>query len=175
MGKENVRGDEVSNREVHGGEFKACYLFASDHYPYWQSLYPHLDWNYGMLGENLTVEGLDETKLMVGDIYKIGNALLQITQPREPCATFGTKMGSMDILKQFIAHERPGAYVKVLEEGTVTVNDTFQLVDRLDNSISVVQFFKLIFDKNKNQDHLKLLMNLEAIPLKKRKKLSVYI
>jgi MOSC domain-containing protein YiiM len=56
---ENVVGDEVSDRRVHGGIFKACYLFASDDYPYWKNLYPTLDWNWGMFGENLSVQGLN--------------------------------------------------------------------------------------------------------------------
>ena len=73
---EEVKGDEISNRKVHGGIYKACYLFSADHYPHWQNLYPQLDWHYGMLGENLTVEGLDETQICVGDIYKVGNALI---------------------------------------------------------------------------------------------------
>ena len=175
LGKVIVKGDEVSNRKVHGGEFKACYLFSANNYIHWENLYPNLDWYYGMLGENLTVEGLDETKLFVGDIYKAGNALIQITQPREPCATFGTKMGSMDVLKQFIDHSRPGTYVRVLEEGTVAVNDKISLVESAPNSLSIADFFKLIFDKEKDQEHLERAQTLDAIPLKKRVKLGAYI
>ena len=119
LDKEDVRGDEVSDRKVHGGIFKACYLFSEDYYPYWKNLYPDLDWHYGMLGENLTVNGLDETQICVGDIYKVGNALIQVTQPREPCTTFAAKMGSQDILAQFVAHGRPGTYVRVLQQGHV--------------------------------------------------------
>lgn len=175
LDKEEVKGDEISNRKVHGGEFKACYLFSADHYTYWQNLYPHLDWHYGMLGENLTVEDFDETKIYVGDIYKVGNALIQITQPREPCTTFAAKMGSLDILEQFIAHGRPGTYTKVLKEGNVSVGDTFKLVEKAKNSISITDFFKLLFEREKNQKHLQLIVNNEAIPEKKRKKLKRFL
>ena len=106
--KENVKEDEVSDRRVHGGVFKACYLFSADYYPYWQNLYPNLDWDYGMLGENLTVSGLDEDNIVIGNIYKIGSALAQVTQPREPCYKFGVKFGFKDVLKQFIEHRHPG-------------------------------------------------------------------
>ncbi len=175
LDKKEVKGDEISNRKVHGGEFKACYLFSADHYTYWKNLYPKLDWHYGMLGENITVEGLDETQLYVGDVYKVGNALIQVTQPREPCTTFAAKMGSLDILEQFIAHGRPGTYTKVLKEGNVSVGDTFKLVEKAKNSISITDFFKLLFEIEKNQKHLQLIVNNEAIPEKKRKKLKRFL
>jgi len=103
---EEVKGDEISNRKVHGGIYKACYLFSADHYPYWQNLYPQLDWHYGMLGENLTVNGLDETQSYVVDIYKVRNELIQVSQQREACRTLAAKMASQNILPHFVAHGR---------------------------------------------------------------------
>jgi len=173
--KEQVRGDEISNRKVHGGAFKACYLFSAEHYPYWENLYPHFDWHWGILGENLTVKGLDENKIYVGDIYKIGSAVIQITQPREPCSTFGVKMGSQAILKQFIQHGYPGTYVRVLEEGYVKVNDTFELIEKAKNSLTTAQLSKLLFVKEKNQDLLALAINNDALPQRKKDKLRAYI
>jgi MOSC domain-containing protein YiiM len=173
--KEQVKGDEISNRKVHGGEFKACYLFSADYYPYWKNLYPHLEWNWGMLGENLTVKGLDESKIFIGDIYKIGTALIQVTQPREPCSTFGNKMGSQSVLKQFIVLGHPGTYVRVLEEGFVSANDTFQLVKQAKDSLSVAQLFNLYYAKDKEQDLLTLAIKNEALPFSKREKLKAYI
>lgn len=175
LDKEEVKGDEISNRQVHGGEFKACYLFSADHYPHWKNLYPQLNWDYGMLGENLTVEGLDETQLHVGDIYKIGNALIQVTQPREPCTTFEAKMGTTDIMSQFVTHGRPGTYVRVLKPGNVSVGDHIELIEKAKNSISITEFFKIIFEHNKNQEHLKRLVENESIPIKKRIQLARYI
>jgi len=173
--KEQVKGDEISNRKVHGGEFKACYLFSAENYPYWENLYPNFNWYYAMLGENLTVENLDETKIYIGDIYKIGNALIQITQPREPCNTFAAKMGTTDILKQFIAHGKPGTYVRVLEEGYVKTGDAFQLIQKEENSLSTSDFFNLLFAKNKNQEHLKLALKNDALPQRKKAKLLSFI
>jgi len=173
--KEQVKGDEISNRKVHGGEFKACYLFSADYYPYWENLYPHLEWHWGMLGENLTVEGLEESQLFIGDIYKVGTALIQVTQPREPCNTFATKMDSKYILKQFIAHGHPGTYIRVLEEGFVSVNDTFILVKKAENSLSVAQLFNLYYTKEKDQKLLDLVVKNEALPMRKRIQLATYI
>ena len=175
LGKETVEGDEISDREVHGGEFKACYLFSGNHYSYWKNLYPNLDWNYGMLGENLTVSDLDESKLYIGNIYKIGNALVQITQPREPCYKFGVKFGNQRVLKQFVRHGCPGTYVRVLEAGFVKTGDEFILIKEAKNSLTITQFFKLIFSKNKNQEHLQLAIHNDALPPKKRNDLSLFI
>ena len=175
LDKEEVKGDEISNRQVHGGEYKACYLFSADHYPHWKNLYPQLTWNYGMLGENLTVDGLDETQLHVGDIYKLGSALIEVTQPREPCTTFAAKMGTADIMQQFINHGRPGTYVRVLQQGFVNVGDTIELVQKAKNSVSIAEFFELLFKREKNQSHLKYLVESESIPLKKRMQLARFI
>ncbi|WP_299112492.1 MOSC domain-containing protein [uncultured Winogradskyella sp.] len=175
LGKTDVKGDTVSNRKVHGGEFKACYLFSADQYPYWQDLYPHLEWTFGMLGENLTVKGLDEQQLFIGDIYKLGNALVQITQPREPCFKFAYKFGSNAVLQQFINHGFSGTYVKVLEEGDVNIDDTFQLVEHQPNGITVFQLFELLYAENKNKAHIESLLNNNALPENLKKRLTYFL
>ena len=175
LGKNDVRGDEVSDRRVHGGEFKACYLFSANQYPYWQELYPNLDWTFGMLGENLTIENLDEKKLYIGDVYKLGNALVQITIPREPCFKFAHKFGTEDVLQQFIEHGYSGTYVRVLEEGDVKTGDTFKLVKPAENSLSIFQFFELLFAKNKDKDRINLVINNEALPERLKKRLRFFI
>ena len=172
---ETVKDDEVSDRKVHGGEFKACYLFSEDHYSYWKQLYPNLNWTFGMFGENLTIKGLDEKLINVGDIYKIGEALVQITQPREPCFKFGVKFGNQQILNQFIEHGHPGTYVLILEKGHVKVGDSLTLVEQASNSLSTYDLFQLIFAKEKNQDLLKSVIGNEALPIGKREKLSAYL
>lgn len=171
----DVKGDTVSDRRVHGGEFKACYIFSEDHYQYWQDLYPNLNWEYGMFGENLTVAGLNETKIHVGDIYQIGEALVQVTQPREPCFKFGVKFGTQKVLKQFIEHGYPGTYLRVLEEGYVEKGDSFNLIEKPNNRLTVQQLFNLIFSKTKDQDLLKLAVNNKALPKPKRDKLKAYM
>lgn len=175
LGKENVKGDEVSDRKVHGGEFKACYLFSANHYPFWQDLYPNLDWTYGMLGENITVKGLDEKILYIGDIYKLGNALVQITQAREPCFKFAHKFGSENVLQQFINHGYSGTYVRIIEEGIVKNGDSFTLVNRKKDSISIFQLFALLYAKDKNKDHIGLILHNDALPKSLRKRLKFFL
>ncbi|EPR72030.1 hypothetical protein ADIWIN_2869 [Winogradskyella psychrotolerans RS-3] len=175
LGKEDVKGDEVSDRKVHGGEFKACYLFSANQYPYWQDLYPHLDWTYGMLGENLTIEDLDERQLFIGDIYKLGNALVQITQPREPCFKFAHKFRTNDVLKQFVDHGFSGTYIRVLKEGNVAVGDQFKLVETKKQSLSIFHFFELLYAKDKNKDHIELVLNNDALPQNIIKRLKLYL
>ncbi|MEO6348354.1 MAG: MOSC domain-containing protein [Aquaticitalea sp.] len=175
LGKKDVKGDEVTDRKYHGGIYKASYLFSAEQYPYWKDLYPNLDWTYGMFGENLTVSGLDETKLYIGDIYKIGKALIQISQPREPCYKFGVKFGTQKVLKQFIQHGHSGTYVSVLEEGNVEVGNELELVERYQNSLTTSNFFELLFTKEKDQQLLKLAILNEALPEKKREQLKSFL
>lgn len=172
---ESVKGDEVSDRRVHGGVYKACYLFSTKHYPYWKDLYPQLDWNWGMLGENLSVEGLDETKIYIGDIYRLGSAIVQITQPREPCYKFGVKFGTQRVLKQFIEHGRPGTYVRIIEKGTVAKNDEMTLLERPNDLVTTAQFFELLYSKEKDQTLLELAIRNEALPWEKRVKLGNFV
>jgi len=175
LGKQDVKGDEVTDRIHHGGEFKACYMFSAEQYPHWKNLYPHLNWQYGMLGENLTVSGFDESQVLIGNIYKVGKALIQITQPREPCFKFGVKFGTQEVLKQFIDHGYPGTYVRVLEEGFVKTGDIFTLIKSASNGLSVYDFFNLLFSKEKDQKLLNIAIENEAIPLKKRLKLKAFL
>ena len=175
LGKEDVRGDEVSDRKVHGGEFKACYLFSANQYPHWQALYPNLDWTYGMLGENITIEGLDEKQLYIGDIYKLGNTIVQITQPREPCFKFAYKFENKGVLQQFIDHGHSGTYVRVLEEGNVKTGDTFKLIEPAKDSVSIFHFFELLYADDKNKAHIKLLLHNDALPQRIRKRLNFFL
>ena len=174
LDSEDVKGDIVADRRVHGGPFKACYLFARNQYPYWQNLYPNLDWTYGMLGENLTVEGLDEKLISVGDIYKVGDATVQVTIPREPCFKFAHKFKSDDVLRQFIDHGYSGTYVRVLEQGEVKVGDSFQLIERPKTHISIFEVFELLFAEVKNKAHISILLHSESIPERLKRRLKFF-
>ncbi len=173
--KLDVGKDTIINRINHGGVNKACYLFSADQYPYWKTLYPNLDWNWGMFGENLTVEGLNESELRVGDIYKVGKALVQVSQPREPCYKLGIRFGDQNILKHYIEHRYPGTYVKVLEEGTVQQGDVFHLIEQSANPLTVNQFYDLMFAKEKDQETLQLFMSNASVPAYKKERMKKYV
>ena len=174
LDSDSVREDIIADRRVHGGSDKACYLFSADHYPYWQEKYAGLEWDWGMFGENLTVEGLNEESVYLGDIYEIGTALVEVSQPREPCFKLGIRFGNQGILRQFIDHGYPGTYVRILRQGQVTAGDSFRLVERPEPSISIRDFFLLLFAGEKDQEILEIALQLEALPQKKRDKLQKY-
>lgn len=175
LGTESVSDDTISDRKVHGGIYKACYLFSSNNYDYWRKKYPGLDWDWGMFGENLTVEGLDEAKLRIGSIYKLGTALVQITQPREPCFKLGIRFGDQNILKEFIDHGFPGTYVKVLKVGHVQTGDILELVEESENTLTTQQFYQLLFSRTKDKAILEMAIKNEALPPHKRERLKKFL
>lgn len=175
LSKNDVKGDTVIDRVHHGGINKACYLFSADYYPYWKNLYPKLKWDWGMFGENLTVQGLDEDEMRIGNVYRLGSALIQVSQPREPCYKLGIRFGTQEILRQFIAHNHPGTYVKILEEGTVTMGDSLALVKESENTLTVKNFYELLFTREKDKELLALFMDNDAVPQYKKDRFKKYI
>lgn len=142
-----VRTDYINNKKVHGGIDKACYCYSLDYYDYWKSLYPDLDWTYGMFGENLTISELDESQIMIGDIYKVGEAIVQVSQPRQPCNKFAAKFQSTDLIRQFIDFDHPGVYLRVIQKGNVSTGDELQLDLRNEKALSIQQIYQLLYSK----------------------------
>ncbi|WP_047420580.1 MOSC domain-containing protein [Cellulophaga sp. Hel_I_12] len=171
LGANDVEKDTVIDRKHHGGENKACFLFSADQYTYWKALYPNLSWDWGMFGENLTVEGLDEDTLRIGDIYTLGSALVQITQPREPCYKLGIRFENQQIIQQYVEHQFPGAYVKILSTGSVKKGDEMQLVTQSKSTLTINQYYKFLFAKNKDPETIQLILDNDALPADKKEKL----
>ena len=175
LSKMDVLKDTVIDREHHAGINKACYLFPSDRYPYWKGMYPELNWDWGMFGENLTVEGLDESIMRIGDIYKIGNAIVQVSQPREPCYKLGVRFGNAKILKEFIDYGYSGTYVRILEEGEVKNGDELILQKKSENTLTVKECFQIILAKQKDPVLLQKAINNPSLPEYKRDRLKKYV
>lgn len=126
LDKEEVKGDGICDREGHGGIDQAVYAYSLKHYAYWQKLYPNVVWKEGgMLGENLTIDDLDETKIRVGDVFKVGEAIIEATKSRPPCLKLGIKFNDVSILKKFWKMNMCGVYFKVVQTGFVKVGDAF--------------------------------------------------
>ena len=125
---EEVKGDEISDRKYHGGINQAVYAYSLKHYDYWKPLYPDLDWNHGMFGENLTVDDIEETRIHVGDTFTIGNAIIEATLQRSPCFKLGIRFNNMKIVKQFWNSTKCGVYFKVLQTGFVKNGDEFHQI-----------------------------------------------
>lgn len=164
LGKFDVEGDAVIDRRYHGGEFKACYLYSADHYEFWKNKYPDLEWEYGMFGENITVEGLNEKEIQIGDIFYLGDCRVRVTQPRQPCFKLGLRFGSQSIVKAFSQAPFPGVYVSVIEEGTVKIGDNFSLSERLHDTIGILDVYELIYTKTPNQEALDFALDFQFLP-----------
>lgn len=142
LGTEVVKNDAIIDRKHHGGIEKAVYGYSQNHYEYWKELYPNLDWDYGMLGENLTISNLEETEIFVGNTYKLGEVLLEVTKPREPCYKLGIRFGTQEIVKQFWNSTKCGVYFKVLQTGNVCIGDELILVNKAENSPTIAEVYE---------------------------------
>lgn len=147
LDNKDVINDHVIDRKYHGGNDKACYVFSENHYAYWKKLYPKLDWNWGMFGENLSISNLDESQIFIGDIFKVGDAIVQISQPRQPCFKLGIRFGAQKMVKQFVEYGYSGVYLRILTKGFVKTGDKLELVGKIDESLSVKEVFRLIYEK----------------------------
>ncbi len=116
-----------NGQQVHGGEDKAVYIYAAEHYPYWEAELG-LSFPFGQFGENLTVTGMLETEIRIGDVVRVGEALLEVTEPRGPCYKLDIRMGIPEFKRRFKASGRTGFYTRVLEPGSVAAGDAVEVV-----------------------------------------------
>ena len=119
VGKLNIDGDGQGDLGGHGGEQRAVFVYQIDSYRYWERELGRDDLVYGQFGENLTVEGLSDQDVCIGDRYGIGAAVFEVTQPRVTCYRVGIRMDEAAMPTLLVAHHRPGFYLRVLEEGLV--------------------------------------------------------
>ncbi len=138
VGKLDLDGDRQADLTVHGGPDKAVYVYDLSGYAHWRRALSR-DLPFGQFGENLTVEGMPETEVRIGDTYRIGTALLQVSQPRSPCFKLAMKMEMPDFPRRFLAAGRTGFYFRVLEEGEVGAGDTITRVSREPGEITVLE------------------------------------
>jgi MOSC domain-containing protein YiiM len=154
LGDEDVETDHVIDRKHHGGIDKACYLYSADHYNYWEKFYPELELPWGMFGENLTIEGLFENEIGIGDIFETGEVTVQVTQPRQPCYKLGIRFGNPIAVKQFVNSGFPGVYVRVLNNGFVKPGDDLIPVKKT-GSVSVQKVFELLYTDYYQEEEIK--------------------
>ena len=144
----NVDGDGQADLRVHGGPYQAVYAYPIEHYAYWRQALHRDDFLHGQFGENLTVEGMLEDAVHVGDVFQIGEATLQITQPRVPCFKLAYKMGLPEFPKQFLRSRRCGFYCRVLAEGAITAGDAITRIESDSDPMSVAEILNLrMFDR----------------------------
>lgn len=163
MRRLNLDGDGQGDLSVHGGIHKAVYVYPMEHYDYWKRELGRDDLTYGKFGENLTVEGMLEETVHIGDVFRIGEALVEVSQPRVPCFKLGIKMGNPQIVKPFLASERVGFYVRVLEEGEVGAGDTIKRTKAGDGGMTVKEIVHLRHFDNANTEDAERAANLPAL------------
>jgi MOSC domain-containing protein YiiM len=131
VGKTNLAGDRQADLTVHGGVDKAIYAYPSEHLPVWTA---ELGFNEPLgpnaFGENLTTRGIVETEICIGDVYKWGTALIQVSQPRGPCYKLEMALGLPAFIEMFVLSGRSGWYLRVLQEGQAPVAGAMELIER---------------------------------------------
>jgi MOSC domain-containing protein YiiM len=161
----NLDGDRQADLSVHGGPFKAVYAYPSEHYPFWRSELPSLDFPWGMFGENFTTEGLSESELRVGDRLQIGSAIVMVRQTRTPCFKLAAKFQRDDIIERFLISGRSGIYFSVEKEGTVAAGDSFELMSRaIPESITIEEMNRIIATDRYNRALLERAITTPALP-----------
>ena len=163
MRRLNLDGDGQGDPSVHGGVHKAVYVYPMEHYDYWKHELGRKDLTYGQFGENLTVEGLLEETVHIGDVFRVGEALVEVSQPRVPCFKLGIKMRNPRIVKPFLASERVGFYVRVLEEGEVGAGDAIERTKVGEGQMTVKEIVHLRHFDTANTEAAEKAANLPAL------------
>jgi MOSC domain-containing protein YiiM len=139
----SIEGDVQADLINHGGALKAVYFYPWEHYPFWVRLLRVEKLDPGALGENFTCTGLLEQEACVGDRWRSGSTVFEITQPRSPCYKLALKYRRADLVTKFLEAEKPGFYASVIQEGTVSPGDELTLVSRAKGRISVHDIYRL--------------------------------
>jgi MOSC domain-containing protein YiiM/ferredoxin-NADP reductase/ferredoxin len=161
----NVDGDGQGDLAGHGGEQRAVFVYQIESYRYWQDKLGRSDFVYGQFGENFTVEGLPDDAVCIGDRYRIGGALFEVTQPRVTCYRIGIRMDEPRMPALLTSSGRPGFYFRVLEEGDVAADDEITKVAEATERMTVAEINALLYSGNHARDRLERALRIEALSM----------
>lgn len=164
VGRLNIEGDRQADLTVHGGPEKAIYAYPAEYYQFWREQFPEINLPWGMFGENLTVEGLLDETVHIGDRFQVGSAQVIVTQPRVPCYKLGLKFGRDDILKRFLQSGLTGFYFAVLEEGEVAAGDRITLLQRDEHRVRVADIIRLYREDKYDLGLLQKVLAIDLLP-----------
>ena len=159
----NLAGDRQADLSVHGGRAKAIYAYPHEHYEFWRGQLPGVDLQPGNFGENLTVEGLLEADVHVGDRLKIGSSELVVTQPRLPCFKLGIRFGRADMVKRFLDSGRSGFYLSVAVEGDVAAGDAIEILERHPAAVSIPELLRMYLKEANEPERLREVVAIPAL------------
>ncbi len=160
----NVDGDGQGDLAGHGGEHRSVFVYQIESYRYWQEKLGRSDFVYGQFGENFTVEGLADDAVCIGDRYRIGGGLFEVTQPRVTCYRIGIRMDDPRMPALLTSSGRPGFYLRVLQEGEVGAGDEIAKVAEAAERMTVAEINALLYSGNHPRDRLERALRIEALP-----------
>ena len=155
----NIEGDEQADRSVHGGPDKAVYAYGREDTDWWEGELGR-ELPYGAFGENLTLQGVDVSNALIGERWRIGTVLLEVSEPRFPCWKLGVRFGDPRMLKRFSLALRPGAYLRIAEEGELAAGDAVEIVERPDHDLTIAGFAHAYLE---DRDSLPRLLEVPAV------------
>ncbi|HVP86533.1 MAG TPA: MOSC and FAD-binding oxidoreductase domain-containing protein [Casimicrobiaceae bacterium] len=159
----NVDGDGQGDLAGHGGEQRAVFVYQIDSYRYWQERLTRTDFVHGQFGENFTIDGLPDDAVCIGDRYRIGSALFEVTQPRVTCYRVGIRMSEPRMPALLTSSGRPGFYFRVLQEGEVGAGDEIVKVGEADARMTVAEINALLYSRDHPRDRLERALRIEAL------------
>jgi len=159
----NLDGDGQADLANHGGIHRAAYAYSIENYDYWRRELGRADLGFGQFGENFTVRGMVEDDVHIGDVFRVGDALVEVTQPRPPCFKLGIKMGMARFPKLFLASGRVGFYLRVLDEGEVGAGDVFERVENDPERVTVREMSHLLFFDPENLEGAERALRIRAL------------
>src|SRR5467141_73396 len=160
----NIDGDGQGDLQGHGGEHRAVLVYQIDSYRYWERELGRRDFVFGQFGENFTVEGLPDDEVCIGDRYRIGSALFEVTQPRVTCYRVGIRMDEPRMAALLVEHHRPGFYFRVLEAGEVAAGDEIVKVSNGPERMSVAEADALLYLTGHSRAQLERALRIPALP-----------
>lgn len=161
----NIDGDSQGDLAGHGGEHRAVMVYQIDSYRYWERYLGRKFPAYGQFGENLTVDGLADNEVCIGDRYQIGGALLEVTQPRVTCYRVGIRMEEPRMASLLVAHHRPGFYMRVIQEGDIGAGDEIVKVSTGPEQMTVAEIDALLYLPGHSREQLQRALKIPALPM----------
>jgi MOSC domain-containing protein YiiM len=162
LGTLGLEGDQQADRVHHGGPDKAVLAYAAAHYPHWERFLGRAP-GPAVLGENLTVAGVTEETVCIGDTYQLGSAVVQVSQPRVPCFKMNLRLNHAEVLKEIVRTGFSGFYLRVLQEGQVQNGDSFRLRSRPDGAPTIAFANRIFHHERGSQAALHRLLHAEGL------------
>ena len=159
----NIDGDGQGDRQGHGGEQRAVLVYQVQSYEHWGRHFGRDDLSYGQFGENLTVDGLPDNEVCIGDRYRIGDAEFEVTQPRVTCYRVGMRLGEPELPSLLVSHHRPGFYMRVITEGHIQAGDQIVKTRTGPGALSVADTDALLYLPDRNEDKLRVALQIPAL------------